>query len=152
MAGTSKLRLSLVLILITLCSVGAIEISGLLTTKQSITSTGSITNSLTLGIYSDSACTTPLTSITWGTLAPGGSITKTIYIKNLGTLSATLQCTLSSWSPADAPNHITITWNKENTSLAPQASTQATLTLTVKSDIHDISTFNVEIDITGNQA
>jgi hypothetical protein len=152
MIGVSKLRLSLVLILITLSSIGAIVISGLLTTKQTVTSTGTITNSLTLGIYSDSACTIPITSIAWGTLDPGGSVTKTIYVKNLGTLSATLHCALSNWSPADAPNHITITWNKENIILAPVASTQATLTLNVKSDIQNITTFNVEIDITANQS
>jgi hypothetical protein len=109
------------------------------------------TQGLSLGIFSDSACTTPLTSISWGALDQGATITKILYVKNLGTVSGTLHMTLSNWSPSDAPNHITITWNRENTILAPNISTQATLTLTVKDDIHDITTFNVDIDITANQ-
>jgi hypothetical protein len=37
-----------------------------------------------LGIFSDTACTVPLTSINWGTVKQGKNYTQTIYINNTG--------------------------------------------------------------------
>ena len=92
-----------------------------------------------------------MTSISWGTLTPGGVITKTVYIKNLGTLSQSLGCTFSDWAPVAAASQITLSWNKENAVLAPGASTAAIITLNVPNTIHDITTFSVDINLTATQ-
>ena len=124
-----------------------------LSTSQSLSSSGSVTvtSTASLGIYSDSACTTPLTSISWGSLTPGGTTTQTIYIKNTGTVSLTLSMATSNWSPTSANGPITITWNKAGTVLSSGQSTSAVLTLTVSSGITDITSFSVQISITGTQ-
>jgi hypothetical protein len=55
-----------------------------LTTSNNLHSTGSVKATANLGLYSDSACQTPLTSIDWGIPSPGTSVTRVIYIKNTG--------------------------------------------------------------------
>jgi predicted neutral ceramidase superfamily lipid hydrolase len=52
-----------------------------LSTNKNLSSYGSITVTAQLGVYSDSACTIPLSTVNWGSLSPGGSTTKTL-IKN----------------------------------------------------------------------
>jgi hypothetical protein len=121
-----------------------------LNSTQSISSTGVVTTSAKLGVYSNFACTTNLTSINWGTLNPGGSTTQIVYIKNIGSgLSLHLNMTTSDWS-VGANGPITLTWNREGTVLAPGQSTTATLTLAVSSSIDAVTDFNVQININGS--
>jgi hypothetical protein len=121
-----------------------------ITTSTNVSSTGVVSTSANLGVYSNSGCTTSLSSISWGTLTPGGTTTQTIYVKNTSSgLSLTLSMTTTSWSPASANGPITITWNQQNTDLTPGQSVSATLTLTVSSSISDITSFSVQISITG---
>lgn len=120
------------------------------TTSTTVSSTGTVTTSANLAVYSNSACTIPLSSVTWGTLTAGATTNQTIYIKNTSSgLSLALNMTTNSWNPANANGPITITWNQEGTRLQPGISTAATLTLTVSSSIVDITSFTVQICITG---
>src|SRR5665647_1675547 len=84
-----------------------------------------------VGVYSNSACTTNKTSITWASVAAGGSATQTVYVKNTGTASMTLNLAVSNWTPSTASNYITITWNQQGTVLAAGQSVAAILTLAV---------------------
>lgn len=124
-----------------------------LTTSQSLNSSGAvaIVGSPSLGIYSDSACTNPITSISWGSLTPGTSTTQTVYIKNNGTFPLTLSMATSNWNPTIANGPLTITWNRAGTVLSSGQSTSAALTLNVASNVTDITTFSVQISITGTQ-
>jgi len=122
--------------------------SGALISSRTIASSGVIATT-NLGVYSDSACTQSLTSINWGTVSPGGSVARTIYVKNLGTNQLTLSMTGANWSPASADGPITLTWNREGTALGANQVATATLTLRVSSSISGITTFNVNIVITG---
>jgi hypothetical protein len=120
--------------------------------NKNLSSSGSVTVSANLGVYSDSSCTTPLTTINWGTPTPGASVVRTVYIKNTGTgVSLTLSMAPSNWTPSNANTYMTLTWSPTTSTLAPGASTAATLTLTVSSGITDITDFSVQINITGNQ-
>jgi hypothetical protein len=122
--------------------------SGALVSSKTVSSSGIIATA-TLGVYSDSACTQSLTSIDWGTISPGSSVTRTIYVKNLGTAQLTLSMTKTSWNPASANGPITLTWNRGGTVLAANQVATATLTLGVSSSISGIATFSVNIVITG---
>ncbi|MCW4044355.1 MAG: hypothetical protein NWE94_02410 [Candidatus Bathyarchaeota archaeon] len=122
--------------------------AGLLSVSQTVSSTGTVT-AVNVGVYSDSQCTQTLTNINWGTISPGNSVTYTIYVKNTGNTPITLSMTKTGWNPANADGPITVTWNKEGTSLSAGQSTAATLTLTVSSGISGITTFSVNIVITG---
>jgi len=122
--------------------------TGLLSVSQSIQSSGTVT-AINLGVYSDSGCTIPKTSLDWGTISPGNTMTSTVYVKNTGNGAVTLSMTKTGWDPAGANGPITLTWNRESTTLSVGQSVAAVLTLSVSSGISGITTFSVNIVITG---
>jgi hypothetical protein len=119
------------------------------TVNTNLSSSGTITTSPNIGAYSDSGCTNALTTINWGSIAAGAASTHTVYVKNTGTGTMTLNMTVSGWSPAGASTYIAVTWNKEATNLSAGSSTAAILTLTVSSSITGITTFSNTITISG---
>jgi archaellum component FlaG (FlaF/FlaG flagellin family) len=121
---------------------------GALTATQTISSSGSIT-AVGVGVYKDSGCTTVLSTISWGILNPGNVTTYTMYVKNTGSTSATLNMTTSGWSPASASSYIKLTWNQEKTVLTTGQVATAVLTLSVSSSISNVTSFSFNIIITG---
>lgn len=121
--------------------------AGLIAT-QTVTSNGTVT-AVNVGVYSDSQCTQNLTAISWGSIYPGNSTTKTIYVKNTGTLPVTLTMTNGSWVPTTANTVLTLTWNRQNTVLNAGQSISATLTLTAASSTGSLTDFSFNIIITG---
>jgi uncharacterized repeat protein (TIGR01451 family) len=117
--------------------------------SQNVSSSGTITTSPNIGVYSDSACTTNMTSINWGSVAAGGTATQTVYVKNTGTVSMTLSLAVSNWIPSGASTYITISWNQQGTQLSAGQSVAATITLTVSSSITGITSFSNTIAISG---
>ncbi|MHC3130116.1 MAG: hypothetical protein IBV52_08600 [Candidatus Bathyarchaeota archaeon] len=120
-------------------------------TSQTLSSTGTIQIQTTvgLGVYSDSGCTTPQTSLSWGTLEPGGSQNVVCYIKNEGNTPTTLTMYASNWSPASAENYLTLNWNYDSNPIDIDVVVQITFTLTVSPDITGITTFSFDITIVG---
>jgi hypothetical protein len=119
-----------------------------------INSSGSISSSLAISpelrLYSDSACNLPLTSIEWGSLSPGGTVSRIVYIKNTqGATSLTLSMTAKNWNPTTANGPLTLSWNKQGTTLPPGQVTAATISLSASSSIAGISSFGVQILING---
>ena len=122
--------------------------AGLLSINQSVSSSGVI-SSVDLGVYQEWGCTNNLTSVAWGTLSPGDTATRTIYVKNIGTAPITLTMTTTDWNPTNANGPITLTWDRENTILDAGSVIAATLTLSVSPSISGITTFDMDIMITG---
>ena len=121
-----------------------------ITVNSSVNSIGTISTGPNIAVYSDSACTNPVTTLTWGSLSPGGSTTQTVYIKNTGTVSESLSMATSNWSPTNASNYITVTWNNLNGyNLLAGASVAATITLTVSSSISGITNFANTVTFSG---
>ncbi len=102
-----------------------------------------------VGVYSNSACTTDKTSITWGSITAGGTTSQTVYVKNTGTATMTLSLAVTNWTPTTAANYITITWNRQGTQLAAGQSISATLTITVSASITGITDYSNTITISG---
>lgn len=145
-----KLSMTTVIALIVAGLVLTITTYGAISVSKTLSSSGSISTSANISIYSDSACTISVTSIDWGALAPGGTVNRTVYVKNTGSgVSLTLNMTTSNWNPTSANGPITLTWNKEGTKLTPGISTVAVLTLSVSSSIIGITNFSVQILISG---
>jgi hypothetical protein len=115
---------------------------------QTVASNGTV-SSVNVGVYSNSQCNQNCTSITWGTIDPGDSTSKTVYVKNTGTIPITLSMATESWTPTNADDYLTLTWNKQNTVLDPGKSTPATITLTVDSYTGSLTSFSFNIVITG---
>ena len=103
-----------------------------------------------IGVYSNSQCSTQLSSILWGTLQPGGSQSAICYIKNEGNTPITLSLQASNWSPASASNYLALSWNYNNQPISPNQVVQVTLTLSVASNIAGITNFGFDITIIGS--
>jgi len=124
--------------------------AGVLSVSQTVSSSGTVNvTTVNVGVYSDQACTQTLTTIDWGAIAPGDSVTRTIYVKNTGNTQISLSMTKANWSPTSANGPVTLTWNRETTTLSAGQSTSAALVLSVSSSISGITTFGVNIVITG---
>ena len=124
--------------------------AGVLSSTQTVTSSGMIA-AVNIGVYNDAGCTQACSSVDWGTLAPGASTSKTIYLKNTGTVPVTLSMTTTSWTPSNANTYLTLAWNRQNAIVAPNTSVIATLTLTASANAGNLTTFTVSIVLTGTQ-
>ena len=135
---------------LTYASAGVVSISEAAPlVNRALPSSGTI-QTLNVGVYSDYACSQNLPSISWGDIAPGGSVNKTIYVKNTGSPQITLSMAKTSWNPASANGPITLVWNREGTKLSAGGVATATLTLRVLENITGITTFSVTILISGS--
>jgi hypothetical protein len=134
---------------LTYATAGFVSISEAIpSTNKALTSSGSI-RTLNVGVYSDSACSQSLGSLDWGDLSPGDSVNRTVYVKNTGNMEITLSMTTTNWSPANANGPLTLIWDKEGTKLSSGQGTFATLTLGVSESISGVTTFSVQILISG---
>jgi hypothetical protein len=128
--------------------VGSVSTYAALEINFSIPTSGSVW-AVNVGVYSDSACTQNLTSISWGNVHPGESVSRTIYVKNTGTAPITLSLSMSGWNPAVANGPITIAWDREGTTLNSGQSVAATIVLSVSSGISGITDFSVNMIVSG---
>ena len=141
------------LFVVSACLIGMVMGSAVtlavLNVTRAIPSSGLIV-AINVGVYSDAACTLNLTSIDWGNVYPGDSVSRTIYVKNTGNAPIALSMTTASWNPASAAGQITVTWDKENALLNAGQSTSATLTLSVSQSISSVTSFSLNIIISGS--
>lgn len=124
---------------------------GALTASRTFSNSVSI-NAVGVGVYSDSGCTTLLSSINWGAVNPGASLTSTIYVKNNGTIPVVLTMTTGTWSPTTASSYVSLSWNMQDYMLAAGSSVQALLTLSVSSSVSGFTSFTFDVTITGTQS
>ncbi len=122
--------------------------AGVLTVSQSVAASGTVT-AVNVGVYLDSACTQACTSVNWGNLSPGNSTTRTVYVKNTGTVPVTLGMSASNWNPTNANTVLSLTWDRNNVVVSPSNSVMATLTLTAAANTGTVSSFTFNIIITG---
>ena len=142
LSGILVLAITLAGMILTVTAASVVSVTEALPTRGSI-------SAINVGIYSDSGCNQKLTSIDWGEISPGGTVTKTIYIKNGGSNQMMLKMTKTNWNPSSADGPISIDWNREGTNINAGQSLQAEITLSVSSDISGITDFSVDIVITG---
>jgi hypothetical protein len=95
-----------------------------------------------IGVYNDASCTNPLTSILWGNIHPGNTVTRTLYARNEALNDVTLFMNISNWTPVEASNHIAVTWNYDGTRIASNTSIRLELTLNVSHLITNIDAFS----------
>jgi len=123
-------------------------IGGQLLFSTSLESHGTI-QTIGVAAYRDSACTTPVSNVDWGKIAPGSSSTNTVYVKNEGNSDLTLSLAATNWNPTSAQSYMTLSWNYAGQTIAPNQVIQVTLRLSVSQSISGISNFYFDIVITG---
>jgi len=125
-------------------------ISGQLFIRTSVRSYGSIQiQSVDIAVYQDASCTTTLTSVPWGTLLPGSSATKLIYLRNEGSTPLTLSLSAADWNPSNAGSYMSLSWNYNGQTVSPGQVIQLAITLSVSPNISGISSFSFDIVIDG---
>jgi hypothetical protein len=118
-------------------------------TSKTLSNSGSV-KGVGVGIYQYQNCTSPVNSINWGTLDPGASVNKTVYIRNEGNTPATLSMTTSNWSPSNASSYITLKWDYGGQTLSVNQVIQVKFTLVISSSITGITNFSFGITIVGS--
>ena len=145
-----KFTAGTIIVIIGAAIILTVTTTGLLSVNQTVPSSGIVTT-VNVGVYQEQACTHNLTSIDWGTLPPGGSATRIIYIRNIGTEPITITMTHANWSPDEADGPITLDWSPDDTTLNADQVTIATLTLNISEGISGIDEFSFNIVITGTE-
>lgn len=129
----------------------SIASSGVLTAQQNIPTkvhiSGNIASTDNIGVYSNPEATIICTNLDCGNISQDSTTTETIYIKNTGNVSETLNMVTINCDPLLARSPLTITWSQEGTLLEPGSIVPATLNLKVGSNIGSFSEmiFNVVI-------
>jgi hypothetical protein len=140
-------------------TIAAIALVGILTTlitlsalsaSRTVPASGTMT-AVNVELYSDAACTQICTTLNFGTLDPGSTVTQNVYIKNTGAVPVTLSMAVNNWNPTNAGSCETLSWNRGNYVLNAGLSVQATLTLTAASNTGSLTTFSFSVTITGTQ-
>jgi len=124
---------------------------GVLVATRTISNTGNL-KAVGVGVYWNSGCTSVVSSVDWGALAPGVTKDVTLYVKNEGTVSLSMNIRTDNWNPASASSYVTLSWNRENYVLSPGSVAQAVLTLSVSSSITGITNFSFDIIISGTES
>ena len=141
-------------VLVVILTVAAVSLTlttlAVINVNTNLPSSGSILTTPNIGVYSDSGCTTNMTSINWGSLSAGSTTTTTAYIKNTGTATETLSLGTSNWAPTGCNTYFTLSWNQVGTQLTPGQVVQATLTLIVSPSITGVTSFSNTIIITAS--
>lgn len=147
---TQRLFVTITLVILAVGAVAAILAFGALSNNRSIQSYGTV-KAINVGVYWNSGCTNATSSVNWGMLLPGTLKNVTLYIKNEGNVAVTLSLAAQNWSPVNAPNYMTLSWNRGGQTLTSGSIVSATLTLSVSSSITGITSFSFDIVITGTE-
>jgi hypothetical protein len=146
-------KLSVVLVIgIMLTLITAIFVSSATTppqVTQSVSSKGQLTL-INIGVYSNSACTSNLTSLDFGSIYSGSTSNITLWIKNVGNSNEIVSLSTNTWSPVSVSQWVTLSWNQTGTVLAQNQVVAANMILTVSASVNSsLSSFTFNTVIAG---
>lgn len=118
--------------------------------SSTISTVGTLKLSFGVGVYWDASSANKITAIDWGTLEPGTAKSYSVYVRNEGSYALTLSMSTSNWSPSNASNYLTLTWNYSGQTINAGKAITVTLTLTVSENITEISNFSFDINLVGS--
>jgi len=140
----------ILLIVATMTVATAVVTYGVIFGSKTINNAGNV-NIIGVGVYWEASCTNEVSTINWSYVEPGSTQDTTIYIRNEGTITMTMNMTTSNWSSPQASAYITLNWNREGSQVNPNAVLETVLTLTVSPYVTEMSGFSFDITITGIQ-
>jgi len=129
-ANPKRVLLSVVAACVAGMLVGSAVTSALIQQSVSFPTSGLVVG-VGVGVYSDSGCTQNLTSISWGNVAPGGSVTRSCYVKNTGNSEISLSMATAGWSPSGIGSQVSVIWDREGAQLGAGQVVLASFTLSV---------------------
>jgi len=150
--NTHEVKIAIATLILVGCALSLSTLNQVMSSMQTntkISNQGAL-KTIGVGVYWDAALTNKVSSIDWGILEPGSNVNKTVYIRNEGNTAATLSLTTSNWSPSNASNYLTLTWNYGGQTLNVNEAIQVKLTLSALSSVTGITNFSFDITITAS--
>lgn len=128
---------------------------GLFSFTRLISTRGNLQHTPNIAIYQDSNCTSPVSYIDWGSLAPGMTQNIMMYVRNEGKAELGLYLESMNWQPLNITHYLNLTWDYQNTLVLPGETLRVTLNLSSSSSpefmeylvAHDIAEFSFDIVI-----
>lgn len=151
--------------LVLLNLMGSSFVVGLLLSKESVSSSGLVIKpvpytpppqmpsynspppepKIDLDIYSEIECINKKTEIEWGSIEAGRSVSRTIYIKNSGSVEVVLSFLLDEWNPVETSRYLTLLWDYDGRPVKIGNVLRIKLTLTVDSSINGVDQFSFDV-------
>ena len=144
MGGGQLIRHRLFYVFLFLAILSITIVWGLSSTSYRISATGKM-KSVGVEVYWDSLLTDPVTEISWGTLEPGQTVDKNVYVKNTGNTPITITFSTDNWNPVSAEEHLSLTWNYDGLQIQTGKALLVTFSLTVSSSISGVTSFSFDI-------
>lgn len=110
------------------------------TFQEGVASSGTV-KVVGVTMFWDRACASKVSSITWGMVTPGTSVTKYVFVQNDGTATGKLSMSFGNWTPSSAGSYFTFAWNCTNYVLSRNAVVCARLVLRAMSNISGVKDF-----------
>lgn len=171
--GSNQHKIFAIIIISACFTIGSLSVTGLLQSTETFSSSGVIVApslppagsggsppstpsppppepTVEIDIYSDQACTQPLTNVIWGEIEAGDSSSETIYVKNNGETGVVLSLETENWSPSDSQDHMTLEWDYDGVSISPGQVVAIVLNLSVDGSAPPMSSFSFDIVIIGS--
>ncbi len=123
--------------------------AGTLNTQQTLPTSGLIAGK-GLAAYQDPNGTEIASEIEWGTINPGSTVQRTVYVKNVGTIPINLNITTNTLVPADIFSMILFSTDLQGAQVQPEVTVPVVLTLTVL-PMADPTNFSFNIIITATE-
>ncbi len=148
----AKLWLALTALICVCLTIGAVI--GMTLVQYQISGSGNIKLPPALAVYSDAACTVPVSSVDFGTFAPGETVNRTIFLRNEGGVAGTYGLATANWNPAVAEQFLGLSWDYSGQQVQPAAVTKVVLFLHASSSLTNTSgitafTFDAVISLEG---
>jgi hypothetical protein len=103
--------------------------------------------SVSVGVYWDSTCASPVYYLDWGRVEPNSTKKATVFIRNEGNEQSLLFLNTTNWTPANASHVIALSWDYTGQTLDQQQTIQVTLTLSIAAATNEIEDFTFDVVI-----
>lgn len=122
----------------------------LYTQERNVSSVGTIASS-NIGVYSEPTCSSTLTSLDWGLLYPGLNKTRSIYVRNEGTVDIVLFINATDWTPTTVLNYISLNFDYKTQMIKPEQTMKIDLTMRMFASANELKSFNFNIKIASTE-
>ena len=117
--------------------------------SKTVSNIGTLTLSRNLGVFWDAGFTNRTNSINWGKVYPGTTKSLSIYVRNEGDTALALSMSAHNWTPSNASNYLTLSWDHDGQPLNAGDVVYVTLSLTVNNSITLLSHFSFTVNLVG---
>lgn len=102
-------------------------------------------------VFWDRNCTQGVSSIDWGSLAPGETKTVSVYVQSKSNETCILILIPTGWNPPAAANYLELNQDYENKKIQPSEIVKVTLSLTVSASVAGVTNFAFNIVVEGSK-